>query len=367
MYITFVSPIDGDVMNAADGYKQAESLIIPVKISAPVGATVTVNGKPATFADGFYTAEAKLDGYRNTVTARAELGGDSVEQSIVLFRFMNAYKKYRLSIDDVVWAFKQLAEGDYPSVFDHPFFAIFKRVREDFGTKTQLNLYYEDVCSDFNLTQMPDKYKAEFEAASDWLKLTFHALRNTPDRIYRFTPYDVMYEHYRKTTREIIRFAGKNVMQAPTNGLHWAETTREGARALRAVGIRCLVGYFTFDEDGNPHISYYLDKQQTKHAASRDFWVDTKEDIIFSKDTIVLDEVDVDKIGPFLDNVKKDPHSSGMINLLTHEQYFHSFYPYYLADYEERIRAGVKWATDNGYEPIFLHEAIEEKMPTDFD
>ncbi|MBQ8747861.1 MAG: hypothetical protein IJZ08_08360 [Clostridia bacterium] len=366
MQIAFVSPVNGDVLDGADGRFENGSLIVPVKISAPLGAKVTVNEKTAVFADGLYVAEVRLDGYRNTVTARVEIGCESAETSAVLFRFKNARGKYRFAIDDVIWTFKDLAEKEYASVFDQPFMAIFKRLHDDFGTKIQLNLFYEDELSDFNLSMMPDRYKSEFEEAADWLKLTFHGRKNTPSRIYRFAPYQEMYEDYVKITREIVRFAGEKAVQSTVNGIHWGESTRDGARALRAVGIRCLVGSYIFDKNGDPYVAYYLNKEQTAHANTRAFWVDTAEDIIFAQDSIYLNNVPPDKTAPFLDDVKKNPHLSGTINMVTHEQFFYPWYQVYLPDYEERMRAGVRWAQENGYEPAFLDDVIQEEVKVDF-
>ncbi len=366
MHITFLSPIDGDVLNRYDGREEGGSLFVPIRISAPAEYSVFVNGVPCAYADGVYTAEIRLDGYRNTVAAVAEKDGERAESSIALYRFKNAFMKYRLAIDDIIWSVEELAKGDYSSVFAHPFFAIFKRLHDDFGTKTQLNLYYETVDGSFNLSMMPDRYKAEFEEASDWLKLTFHARQDKPDRIYRFAPYEELYEDYKKVTKEIVRFAGENAVKTAVNGLHWAETTREGARALRSVGVRCLVGYYIFDENGDPHVAYYLNHDETVHASGRDFWVDTSEDIIFSKDKIVIDAHSLDEIASCLDEVKARPHEAGTINLVTHEQYFFEHYENYMPDYEKKIRTAVQWAHDNGYTPAFLDEAIAEEMPTAF-
>ncbi|MBR2848712.1 MAG: hypothetical protein IKB87_04570 [Clostridia bacterium] len=366
MKIAFLSPVDGDVLTPLDGREENESLIVPVIVKAPVGSVVTVNGIPAVVNDSVYTAPVKLDGYRNTVVARAEKDGETAEAKIALYRFKNAFMKYRLSVDDVIWSLEEIAGGAYRSLFDHPFFAIFKRLHEDFGTQIHMNLFYETEDGGFNLTMMPDTYKSEFETASDWLKFTFHARANKPDRIYRFAPYEELYGDYQKVTREIVRFAGENAVKSAAMGLHWGETTREGARALRAVGIRCLLGYFRFDKDGEPFVSYYLNREQTAHAAGRDFWVDTSEGIIFSKDKFVIDRHTVEGIPPALDDLRSRPHEAGTINFLVHEQFFYPHYPKYLPDYEERIRTAIQWAHDNRYAPVLLDEAIAEDMALDF-
>jgi len=51
-----------------------------------------------------------------------------------------------------------------------------------YGTKIHHNLYYQTA--GFNLSQMPAKFRAEWQQNADWLRLTFHARANEPDRPY---------------------------------------------------------------------------------------------------------------------------------------------------------------------------------------
>jgi len=46
------------------------------------------------------------------------------------------------------------------------------------------------------------------------------------------------------------------------------------------------------------------------------------------------------------------------MDLLTHEQYFWPFYRNYLPDHAARMDAAIRWVTENGYEPVFLHEGF---------
>ena len=369
--VKFLFPIDGDVLMPADGKISGESLLVKATLAAEDGSRVTVNEKEATFVRALgngiseYEIELSIDGYRNALDARAEKNGEVSSTVVYVYRFKNAYKKYRLAIDDIIWSVRELAEMSkvYKSIFDCPFFAIFRRLNRDFGTKVQLNVYFTDL-EGFDLTMMPDCYKEEFIANSNWMKITFHAYADKPDRIYRFSPYSELYRDYNLVTDEIIRFAGKESMNTSANGLHWAETTVEGARALRACGINCLVGYFIFDDNGDPHVAYYLNEEQTKHCFDRDFWVDNKEGIIFSKDKIVLDAFPLDKIASRLDYLRDErPTEAGIMNFVTHEQYFYKKYEAYQPDYEEKIRTACAWAQRNGYEPCFISDVIKEEYP----
>jgi len=88
-------------------------------------------------------------------------------------------KKATFFIDDVIWVFRDLTRQRPASMWDNPYMATLKKAHDEYGVKTQLNVFYEtdfwyndDV---FTLSDMTDAYKSEFEAASDWLKLGFHS------------------------------------------------------------------------------------------------------------------------------------------------------------------------------------------------
>lgn len=360
--IRFLFPIDGDVLTPDDGCIVNDPLYgdrirFTARLEARPGLALTLNERNAIeVSPGVYEAEAYTDGVRTTLQARAE------DESAVIrvFRFKEAYRKYRLAIDDIVWSMRALAEQApfVSSMFEVPFFALFRDLHEEFGTKIHMNIYFRDE-GNFTLKQFPDKFKEEFIRNSDWFKFTFHARANLPDHIYQYAPYSELLHDYHQVTNEILRFAGPEV-NTDVNGLHFAETTLEGARALRSVGIRCLVGYYIFDENGDPSIAYYLNKEQTAHCAGRDFWVDTAEDIVFSKDKMVIDTFALKDIVPRLDYLKNErPHESGTMNFVTHEQYFYPSFVRYQPDWRQKVFTAIGWAARNGYTPCFLDDVMK--------
>ncbi|MEA4832034.1 MAG: hypothetical protein VB118_05385 [Oscillospiraceae bacterium] len=366
--IRFLFPIDGDVITPADGKADENGgVAINVRLLAPAGCELTVNEHKAIDSgrgsEGMceYSVPITINGYRTALDAKC--GAEN--EVIYIYRFKSADKKYRLALDDIIWSVRELAEkkDEYKSIFDCAFFRLFKNLNNDFGTDVHMNIYYTDE-NGFDLTMMPDKYKEEFIANNSWLKLTFHAYANEPSRIYRYSPYSVLIRDYNLVTDQIIRFAGKETMNTSANGLHYGETTVEGARALRECGINCLVGYYTFDSNGDPYVSYYLNKEQTLHCFDRDFWVDNKEGIIFSKDKMVIDAFALDAIRPRLDYLRDErPTEAGTMNFVTHEQYFYPYYCAYQPDYEKKIRTACAWAGENGYKPCFISDVIKEKYP----
>ena len=101
-------------------------------------------------------------------------------------------------------------------------------------------------------------------------------------------------------------------------------------------------------------------REQTLHAAERDFWVDTKENIIFVKDDIILNSHRPQKIKPYLDRylTRKD---RAFMYLLIHEQYFYPHDRHYLPDFRERLLAGVEWCEEHGYRSSWISDFAFEK------
>ncbi len=361
--INWIKPIDGDVLfEVADGTVEGDFLMTDILVSAPAGNEVFINGvKAIEEEDGRYRATIGLDAYRNRVEAVC----DGETETITLFWFRGGYKTYRLGVDDVIWCLENIYhhQDEYTSIFDDPFLKLYYDIHQEFGTHVHMHIYYQNDDGSFNLTMFPDKYKEEFKANSDWLRFSFHSLKDQPGSPYKNAPYDLVMREGRMVEKEILRFAGPEVMDHVTSQ-HFANSALPGTRAFRNLGFKVLDGYFIFDKNGEPSISYYLNKEQAAHAASRDFWVDTQEDIIFVKDDIILNEpfYSIEDIGKVLDEAAtKEDHC--FVYLLIHEQYFYEHFSIYEPDYRERIRAGVKWCVENGYRSSWISDFALEKLP----
>jgi hypothetical protein len=378
-YLDFLSPVDGDVLNEFDGEikddKGHRVLEIKVKVAAPAGSNIRINGVSTRIVDEqeisgcctcrscndnrvLYEATITLDGYRNTITARDDNSGN--ESKAVVYWLREGTGKYRISADDNIWFLRDLTKNSniYKSLFDNPYLKVYKDVHDKYGTKFHFNLFYQT--EGFNLSQMTDKYKSEWQANADWIRLTFHALQEFPDKPYETATCEKMKEDYLLVTNEIVRFAGEELL-SPITTTHWGTATLQGARTLRSLGVKGLVGYFVYDEEGKPLASYYTDNKVIDHLNKRDCWKDNAEDIMFVKHDIVLNTLKLKDVVPYLENVKKDPHQSGIMEMLIHEQYFYDYYHAYIPEFKEILMTAARWATENGYKPTFLSEVVLEK------
>jgi len=358
----FVKPIDGDVLfTEADGILKDGMLYVNFQVSASHDLHITINKNKATFKEGIYTATVALDAYRNAIDAVCEETGET--ETIYVYWFKDGYQTYRLGIDDVILCFQNIYEHQdtYTSIFDDPFLALYKELHDKYSTYVHMHIYYETMDKSFNLSMFPDKYKEEFARNGNWLKFTFHSRCDQPDSPYKYASYEQVYKEGKMVENEIRRFAGSEVLSNVTSQ-HWADSSIYGTRAFRSLGYHVIDGYFLFDENTVPYVAYYLNNEQTAHAHTRDFWVDNKEDIIFVKDDIVINEVDLDKIDAYMDDLKAGPDHAFMY-LLIHEQYFYKDYVNYQPDYKEKVFKTIKWCHDNGYRPVTISEiAFEKKL-----
>lgn len=366
--ICFIGFIDGDCVNEYDGEKIENGIRIPISVNAPTGCRLTLNGIPMKELDGVYTAKIELYGYRNTLTVKDHT--HKASKLIRLFYLKNAIGKFRISSDDNILFLYDINEhkDEYKSIFENPYLAIYKKAHDLYGARVHLNLFYEfddeartKFSADrpyFNLSMMTDKFKDEFAANADWLKLAFHSSSEFPDAPYNNASAAKIVEDCIRVHKEIIRFAGKASISNSTT-THWGSGDKECLRALRSLGYTSFTGYFEV-VNGQGLVSYYVPVETCEHINKRDFWVDTEEDLIFG----CIDRVaNLGTLESVMDSVKKassDPHRGGFVSVMIHEQYFYSDYYGYLPDFEKRILEPCRYLHEQGYVGTHITEALRE-------
>jgi len=350
--LRIIDPPDGAILNRHDGIAAAGGLEIQVSGECAAGATVMVNGLPARVHDGKFSAKTTIHKLQNRLVATS--GGEHSAITLLWDRY--SFPRYRVSTDDNIWFFRDIARKAERcnSIFENPYLGFWHEMHAKYGTKVHFNIYYET--DGFNLSQFPVRYKQEWQRNRDWIRLTFHARANDPDRPYAKAAAEQLVRDYRLVTGEIERFAGKELLSSVTT-VHWGETTREGAIALRREGIRIMPGYFQF-LDGKPQVSYYLDAAQVRYIAGRDYWKDTSTDIIFVRHDAVLNLVEADNVVKYLEGIAADPHQSEVMELMIHEQYFYPDYKAYEPDYRIRVERAIEWVTGKGYKPVFYGDGF---------
>ncbi|MGQ9729981.1 MAG: hypothetical protein ACUVX8_01785 [Candidatus Zipacnadales bacterium] len=367
--IKITSPIHGDIMNRHDIFPPGDEPLIGVFGEAPTGAAVNVNGRPAEREGQFFRCRVPLMGVTTKIIA--ELADGTGSTSITVLWDRTDKKRYRFSLDDNVRFLSDIAKQPhtFPSLFDHPYLGFWRRMHQEYGTKVHINIYYQECWGVlpegqapwFNLSLMPDTYKGEWQANADWLRLTFHAREDKPDRIYKDATYEEMARDYEKVVNEVKRFAGEELLSRFTT-VHWAEAPREACRALRDRGVEGLLGLFVTSAPDATFTRYYLSPEMGQHIAGREAWKDLDEDIVFISCDAVVNGLTLDRIEPHLNEVELNPHTSELIELLIHEQYFRPELKHYQPDVFDKVETAIRWVTDRGYEPTFWQEGLLDAL-----
>lgn len=349
--LRFLFPIDGDCLMSADGAEKDGVFFVHAVLNAPC----KVNGVEARKDGARYVCEVP---FCETLTATDGVNTDTVR----VFDMRRYEKKYRVSSDDNILFLRDINDNKdvYRSIFDNPYLAVYKKAHDLYGAKVDLNLFYETddmPCfavrgKYFNLSMMTDRFKPEFEANSDWLRLSFHANSEHPDRPYMYTSPQRITEDALRVHAQIIRFAGKKTL-SDTATVHWGEAARPCTQAMRDMGYGALAGYFEFYK-GKPFVAYYYPEELVSHVEGRDFWVNTEDGILHSHIDIVLNTLHgMDELPPALDAIYADPHRSGFMEFMIHEQYFYDCYTAYRPHFEQLVLDSVGSAYDRGYTGSF--------------
>ncbi|MBO5364411.1 MAG: hypothetical protein J6A56_02985 [Clostridia bacterium] len=304
-------------------------------------------------------------------------------------------KKAYFYIDDTIWVLRDLTRKKPASLFDTPLLKVLKEAHDKYGVKTQLNLFYRTDTAygydEFSLADVTDAYKAEWEAASDWLKLAFHAKEEFPDYPHVNASYEDTKALFKDIEKEVFRFAGEKSFTYATCP-HWVPVSKDGIKALRDCGVTLMdvtAGGNPREYNGDPnslpygHAARLLQgrKPETKvfnrggrdvainnsicgynHLPGEEPAAQAKDfSVIYDKETdmnfkifcssclnlIPYEEIEGD-FAPLLGNE--------YIGICDHEEYFYEDYFAYQPDYADKIYKMGEILKNNGYEFFFMEE-----------
>ena len=314
-------------------------------------------------------------------------------------------KKAFFFIDDVIWVFRDLTRQRPASMFDNAFLKVLKEVHDKYGAKVQLNVFYRTDFyygnDEFTLADMTDAYKAEWEAASDWLKLGFHSKQEFPDYPWVNASYQDVKEVFEMIHGEICRFAGEKTFAWYTVP-HWLTFSKEGCRALADCGIKAMTVTTgpVCDYNGDPaslpygHAGRLLQNRQPETKVfdpvalnlqpgsngilsviglyGYNHIVDAKEQSQVavttapdpdtgmrfkanSPGTHTMNTFSID----VLDEIFLPQMDLEYLTFLTHEQYSYPEYFAYNADEADKIRRACQLAAEHGFTFVHGEELVE--------
>ncbi len=255
-------------------------------------------------------------------------------------------KHFCFTVDDNIRFLRELTEGDYGCIFDHPYLAMYKRMHEKYGVAVQLNLFYE--AEDFDLSRVTDRFSEQWQACADWLKLSFHSrLENV--RPYELSAGGEVAEDCRAVHKEILRFASKKSL-AKTTTVHYCLATEDGIAALYENGVRGLLGLYGTDD--TPRVSYQSTPAECEKIRKGE--VVCRGGMSYAAIDIVLNTCSKEEIICRLRSLL----SRERIGIMIHEQYFYPDYRKYQIDFEKKLDAAFGLLTENGYKSLFFEEEI---------
>jgi hypothetical protein len=348
-------PVQGAVLSHRHGTQDQQGLKIRVAGRAPAGDRVTVCGTPATRQGNRFQAEIVLRQPETDLTAVAEGSAGRLEDRVRVVWDRNSFPRYRFSIDDNSFFLRDIAAKNYGSLFDCFYLAILRDLHVKYGTKFTVNIYFT-TADGFELPQFPDRYRSQWRDCSDWLKLAFHAWANDPDRPYQDAPPEKLLADLDRIAEQIHRFAGPE-SYAPPTVIHWGMTRQEALKPLYDHGIRALSGYFV-KHNGHWDVNYRFDDARSEYLSRHDAWKDFQSGIVFSRVDLVCNSTPIPKIPAVLEPLSQDPNLAEIMDLFTHEQYFWPFYVNYIPDHAQRLDTAIRWVTEHGYRPVFLHDGF---------
>jgi hypothetical protein len=380
----------GAILNHNHGKETSDALLVRIEGISDFGTPVSVNGIAAEMDGRRFVAEVPLTEKINSVTASTVTSYGTYAQELTLMWDKKSFKRYQFYIDDHIFTFTDLAKERPAHAFDHFYLKYLKSIYEKYGTKFVLNAFYHNAHHEFLLKDMPDIWKREFQDNAHWLKFSFHAYSEFPDRPYAEASAEEFGRDWDLVQNEICRFAGEECY-IPPSVIHWAnihpacaqEAFRRGVNAysttcrLRVMGgpsladrqkggdmnqieSRSASGIDRFPQSIGLDLHYGFAEERNyihKHQAYFDPLLNA---IFFASTGVTCNLVPLADIPDRYAKIIADAEKCGAEALMcaSHEQYSFPYYPNYQPDHLARLECAARVLTEYGCKPVFGNEGI---------
>ncbi len=356
----------GAVVNHHHGREDATGLTLEVRGLADTRAEVTVNGQLAQRRGQVFSCPVKLTAKFNNLSLSARDSYGERQLNISLVWDKQSFKRYNFFIDDHIFFLNDLAQEQPKSLFDHFYLRALQDINRQFGSKFTLNLFYQNSRNDFNLSAFPAKYRSQFQDNSDWLRLSFHAYSEFPDRPYQHATAEKLAADYDLVKEEIGRFAGEESFIEPIV-VHWGMVSPDNLKVLTERGVKVLSGSFinslTYvgekqSTETFADVGYFRDSDTGLYLRSQVNLYDFKHHLCWSKDQCVCNLFTQEEILGLLQPFFSPECTSDTICLASHEQYSFPYYETYLPDHHERLALAARLASEQGFQPVFYAQGF---------
>ena len=376
---------EGAVLNAKHGCETSDSLTVAIEGICNYGTPVRVNGKPAQMDGLRFSADAELTEMLNTVEVKTVTSYGEFSQKIHLVWDKKSFRRCSFYIDDHSFLFTELAEQRPAKAFDHFYLKELKRLHDIYGLKVTLNTFYRNDHRHFELKDMPDIWKSEFEDNSDWLKFSLHSYSEFPDRPYADASRKKFLEDYRLLQSEVTRFAGSNAFIVP-QVLHWNNVSSGVADELIKLGCRCyseslrprMMATPPFEElteleqqtefrsevyvpPTEPLARHYGFAEEIDYLEKHGVLYDAGLGIFFNHDWLVCNLLELQDIPRLFQQVKAraDKYNCDVFSVCGHEQYSFPDYFNYQPDHFRKLETTIRLMVEEAdCKPVFFQHGI---------
>ena len=342
------------------------TLMLPVSGIADEDAFVSVNGVEAQRMGVNFSAVVPVKEKFAEITMTAENSLGRTTHTIKVLYDKESFPRYNFFTDDNSFFWTEIIKTKPKSLFDQFYLKFLKKMHDEYGTKFTLNLFFRNDHDFCELSSFPESYKSEFADNAHWLKMSWHAYSEFPDRPYQNAAAEKLAADYDLIKGEICRIAGEESFIPPV-AAHWSMIRPDGMAELVKRGVRVMTSQFI-----NPKTSL-TENQKSAHLCDIGFFQNLreclyleKEQMLYSFDQallylhgmIICNYWTPGEILQNLEKIKAESLHHEILSLETHEQYSFPNYFNYLPDHLERIETSIRWATENGYAPVFFAEGL---------
>ncbi len=256
-------------------------------------------------------------------------------------------KKYmHISFDDVYECLKDITDNadTYNSVFENAFLGDLKILHEKYGAVFTLNCFNkQSKVSDYDISNLPNKYASELTSNSDWLKFSFHAYDNRA----QYTSGATVSGRTNRTAAQIkseYKTFTDAIMKATNNNADSIDTVvrlgffagdADCVDAIRADVDYPITGLLTADDT---RVSYYFSNALNSHILQHGYHYDSDKGLKLIQTQLRLESV----TNTTAELEKLKTYNGNMIEIFTHEYEYTGNLPTVLEAY-------ISWAKDNSY------------------
>lgn len=250
---------------------------------------------------------------------------------------------FSLSFDDTILIFEDISSKNYDSIFENATLAWYKDLHSKYGVTVSCFVYYED--GDFNLSDVTERYRDEFEKNSNWLRFGFH----TVDKDTNYQTRNNLVSDYEKTVQQLKRIVGSNAIDNVIRLQNFQGTYAEISQ-LAKLDDESIKGLLTADD---MHQSYYLSSKANSYIYAQDELYDEDTGLYFFSTDFRTEYVD--NMGSKLNELQKDcwNNQTGDLVVFSHEWALSM-------ENKAKIEKICKYACDKGYRFEFFEDILSK-------